>query len=68
MLLANGTAKARRGQEAPLATCRTYTISKRRAQSLWVLRIIEEPTPLQAEILSVFGYKIKGGVLQKIFR
>ncbi len=32
------------------------------------IRIIEEPTPLQAEILSVFGYKIKGGVLQKISR
>ncbi len=32
------------------------------------IRIIEKPTPLQAEIFSVFGYKIKGGVLQKISR
>ena len=30
------------------------------------VRIIEEPTPIQAQILSAFGYKIKSGVLQKI--
>jgi len=30
------------------------------------IRIIEEPTPLQSEILSAFGYKVKSGVLQKI--
>jgi len=33
-----------------------------------IKEIIEEPTPLQTEILSVFGYKIKGVVLQKISR
>ena len=29
-------------------------------------RIIEEPNEMQAQILRVFGYKIAGGVLQKI--
>ncbi len=31
------------------------------------VRMIEEPTPIQAQILSVFGYKVESGVFQKIF-
>lgn len=44
-----------------LHSCLCWTASKRSAD-----RIIEDPTDSQAQILAVFGYKIGGGVLQKI--
>jgi hypothetical protein len=48
-------------QMRKLHSCLCWTTSKRGAH-----RIIEDPTEMQAKILGAFGYKIDGGVLQKI--
>jgi len=53
------TAQTAMEQMRKLHTCLCWTTSKTSAD-----RIIEDPTELQAQILSAFGYKIAGGVLQ----
>ena len=55
------TAQTAMEQMRKLHSCLCWTASKRRAD-----RIIEDPTELQAQILGVFGYKLDGGVLQKL--
>jgi transposase len=55
------TAQTAMEQMRKLHSCLCWTASKRRAD-----RIIEDPTELQAQILAAFGYKVTGGVLQKI--
>ncbi len=44
-----------------LHSCLTWLPGKRKA-----VRILEEPDDTQADILRAFGWKIVGGVLQKI--
>jgi transposase len=44
-----------------LHSCLCWTASKSAAD-----RMIEDPTKIQAQILSSFGYKVAGGVLQKL--
>lgn len=55
------TAQTAMEQMRKLHSCLCWTASKRGAH-----RVIEDPTELQAQILGAFGYKIDGGVLQKI--
>jgi transposase len=55
------TAQTAMEQMRKLHSCLCWTTSKRGAH-----RIIEDPTEMQAKILGAFGYKIDGGVLQKI--
>ncbi|MFP3868515.1 MAG: IS1634 family transposase [Desulfobacteraceae bacterium] len=44
-----------------LHSCLCWTASKRGAE-----RMIEDPTPMQAQILAAFGYQVASGVLQNL--
>ena len=55
------TAKSAMRQMHHLHSCLTWLPGKRKA-----VRVLEEPDETQAEILRAFGWKIVGGVLQKI--
>ncbi|MDD3582129.1 MAG: hypothetical protein PHW74_14060 [Desulfobacca sp.] len=44
-----------------LHSCLCWTASSKSPE-----RMIEAPTPLQAQILAAFGYQVAGGVLQKL--
>lgn len=55
------TAATAMEQMRKLHSCLCWTASKSSAD-----RIIEDPTAIQAQILAAFGYKVAGGVLQKI--
>jgi transposase len=55
------SAAAAMGNMRRLHSCLCWTASKKSPE-----RIIEDPTPIQAAILAVFGYQAAGGVLQKL--
>jgi len=55
------TAKSAMRQMHYLHSCLTWLPGKRKA-----VRIVEEPDEIQADILKAFGWKVAGGVLQKI--
>jgi len=55
------TAKAAMRHMSTLHSCLMWLPGKRKA-----VRVLEEPSDEQAEIMRAFGWKIAGGVLQKI--